>query len=213
MTDRGGQLWASGVWADGPSSRYAGSVRGGAVHLDRTDENGFRGAFDGSLSPDGNVMSGVGRNDPTSPGGNTAAYTWTAQRIFAGTAAAAPPSSAPLPPPPPAATDNLTGRWQVTETVPFGQPFAGTYTGTWELIDSGGHLSGGGAWSIGPRGRYVGWRRGATVHLDRIDEGGFRGSFDGSVGPHGAMMRGVGRNDPSSPGGNSASYNWTARRM
>ena len=92
MTDADGQLWATGVWSNGgPRSRYAGWVRGGVVHFDRTDENGFRGVFDGSLSPNGNAMSGEGHNDPTSPGGNAATYTWTAERIFAGSSTAAVP--------------------------------------------------------------------------------------------------------------------------
>ena len=192
MTDSGGQLWASGVWSNGPRSRYAGSVQGGAVHFDRTDENGFRGAFDGSLSPDGNVMSGVGRNDPTSPGGNAAAYTWTAERIFAGTATAAPPA----PPPPPAATLNLHRPLARDRNRAAGPTVRGDVHGHVGLTDSGGQLSGDGAWSIGPHGRYTGWRRGATIHLDRTDDSGFRGSFEGTVGPHGATMRGVGETIP-----------------
>jgi hypothetical protein len=210
LTDSGGQLWAGSLWSNGARSRYAGWVRGNVVHFDRTDENGFRGTFDGTLSPDGGTMTGEGRNDPASPGGNTASYTWTAQRI----GAAPPPAvAAPPPPPPPAASVSLSGRWQVTAIVPSGQPYPGTYTTIWEVTDSGGQLWGTGVWSNGTRSRYVGWLRGNVVHLDRTDDNGFRGAFDGSLSPDGRVMSGSGRNDPSSPSGNSATYTWTAQRL
>jgi len=109
---------------------------------------------------------------------------------------------------------NLSGQWNVTEVVPPGQPFAGTWTSTWEMTDGGGQLSASGVWSNGgPHSRYAGWVRDGVVHFDRTDDSGFRGVFDGSLSPDGNAMSGVGRNDPTSPGGNAASYSWTARRM
>ncbi len=74
------ELIGAELSGDGARSHYTGWVRNGKVHLERVDGTGFRGAFDGDLSVDGKVIKGSGKNDPSSPGGNTASYTWVARR-------------------------------------------------------------------------------------------------------------------------------------
>jgi hypothetical protein len=59
---------------------FTGSVDGSSITLNRTDSSGFRTTFVGTASQDGKSMSGTAANDPTSPGGNNATGTWTAQR-------------------------------------------------------------------------------------------------------------------------------------
>jgi hypothetical protein len=213
LQDSGGRPSGSGVWSNGARSQYVGRVDGANVHLDRTDENGFRGTFDGTLSPDGQMMTGRCQNDPTSPAGNNAACTWTAWRE---PAAPPPPLSGPPPPAPgsPGQTiHNLTGRWQVEADVPPGQPFAGRYTTTWELTDQGGQLTGSGLWSNGARSAYAGWLRAGVIHLDRTDTNGFHATFDGAISADGTSMTGSCKNDPASSGGNAATCTWTARRL
>lgn len=119
-----------------------------------------------------------------------------------------PPSSGVAP------AGNLSGQWFVTEVVPSSQPFAGTWTSTWDMTDAGGQLSAAGTWSNGgPHSRFAGWVRGGVVHIDRTDDNGFRGIFDGGLSPDGNAMSGEGHNDPTSPGGNAATYTWTAQRI
>jgi len=117
-------------------------------------------------------------------------------------AANVPPSS--LPP---------NSAWLIEAVTPQGQPFPGTYTVRVALTDTDGRLSGSGVWSTGDRTTFSGWRRGEAVHLDRVDEAGFRGVFEGELSANGQTMKGTGYNDPSSPGGNSAHYTWTAARQ
>lgn len=200
----GAQISGVGVWSNGAQSRYSGWINGASVHLDRVDSNGFRGGFDAKLSPDGNSMTGTGRNDPSAPGGNTATYSWTARRV------GAPPPSYAAPTQP---ASGLTGQWRAEAITPPGQPFPGTYTTTWDLQESSGRISGTGVWSNGTQSRYSGQISGASVHLERVDSSGFRGSFNGTLSPDGRSMTGGGRNDPTSPGGNTASYSWSAKRM
>lgn len=75
-----GAISGSAVWHTAPvMSVLTGWVEATEVHIERVDTNGFRGIFDGEVSSDGTVMSGTGANDPDSPGGNNAQYTWTAK--------------------------------------------------------------------------------------------------------------------------------------
>ncbi len=210
LQDGGGRPMGSGVWSNGARSQYVGWVSGSSVHLDRTDENGFRAAFDGTLSPDGQTMTGRCQNDPTAPLGNNASCTWTARRERA---APSPPLSGSPPASPGQVIHNLTGRWQVEADVPPGQPFAGRYTTTWELTDQGGQVTGNGVWSNGARSAYAGWLRAGVIHLDRTDTNGFHATFDGALSADGASMTGSCKNDPTSAGGNAATCTWTARRL
>jgi hypothetical protein len=76
-----GQLSGFATWSTvNRNSTLSGSVIGDAVHIQRVDTDGFRGFFDGTVSPDGSTMSGTGQNDPSSPNGNAATYSWTAAR-------------------------------------------------------------------------------------------------------------------------------------
>lgn len=107
----------------------------------------------------------------------------------------------------------LSGRWRLVAVVPPGQPYAGTYTIDIDLTDQNGSLTGTGTWSNGPRSQFTGTVRDGEIILNRVDNGGFRGTFRGRVTENGTRMEGTGRNDPSSPGGNTATYTWTASRL
>ncbi len=112
-----------------------------------------------------------------------------------------------------AALADLTGTWTVAEVVPPGQGGAGTYPGQWVLQNINGQLSGSATWStVNRHSTLSGSVIGDAVHIQRVDTDGFRGFFDGTVSPDGSTMSGTGQNDPSSPGGNAATYTWTAVR-
>lgn len=113
----------------------------------------------------------------------------------------------------PPKAENLSGVWSVEVVVPPGSGGSpGTYQGTWDIADSDGVVSGTAEWpSVGARGRLSGSIHDGKVQLQRVDETGFRGSFEGQLAPDGSM-HGSGANDPSSPHGNTATYTWTAHR-
>lgn len=74
-------------WSNGARSRFVGWHRGGVLHLARQDEapwTGFRAAFDGVLSTEGDLMQGTCYNDASAPHGNNAVCTFTARRILDG---------------------------------------------------------------------------------------------------------------------------------
>jgi hypothetical protein len=104
------------------------------------------------------------------------------------------------------------GIWRLTAIVPPEQPYAGTYTIDITLIEHNGLLSGSGIWSNGVNSHFTGELKNGEIILYRTDPGGFRGTFYGKFRADG-QMEGTGSNDPSSPGGNSASYTWTAFRL
>jgi len=73
----GNAVTGTALWDGGLASVLTGSVHGYKIHLDRTDPSGFHATFDGTVATSGASMSGTGKNDPASPGGNDATYTWT----------------------------------------------------------------------------------------------------------------------------------------
>ena len=90
LQQSGNALSGSIAWTGGPNpddrtkaSTVSGSV-GDVITLNRVDTAGstlgLKAVFLGSVSADGNSMSGVGGNDPSSPNGNGATYAWTGQR-------------------------------------------------------------------------------------------------------------------------------------
>ena len=109
-------------------------------------------------------------------------------------------------------SDPQNGRWRLTAIVPQGQPYPGSYTIEINLTERNGNLTGSGTWSNGQRSNFTGELRNNEIVLYRVDTNGFRGTFWGR-GTANGRMEGTGRNDPSSPGGNSASYSWTAVRL
>ena len=82
LTENGGQVAGSSRWSNGANSRYSGTVVGHTVRLERADTNGFEGVFEGAFSEDGHSIVGTGQNDPSSPHGNSATYSWWAKRIL-----------------------------------------------------------------------------------------------------------------------------------
>jgi hypothetical protein len=96
----------------------------------------------------------------------------------------------------------------------------GLYTGMLDLEQNGDALIGSlAAWYVqGQEGNlavgtmFTGSLNGSNVVLNRTDSGGFRSVFNGTVDISGNAMSGTGTNDPMSPGGNAATYAWTAQR-
>jgi hypothetical protein len=69
----------------GITSSLTGSESGSTVVINRYDtappsQVGFEGVFNGTVSSDGNSMSGTGANDPNSHNGNDGMYDWTAEQ-------------------------------------------------------------------------------------------------------------------------------------
>jgi hypothetical protein len=111
-----------------------------------------------------------------------------------------------------AVSTGVSGQWRLESIVPPGQPYAGTYLAEMDLTEQGGVLSGRIRWYSGVVSTVSGELRNGEVVLHRVDDSGFRAVFQGRVTGEG-RMEGTGYNDPSSPGGNSASYTWTAHRL
>lgn len=104
--------------------------------------------------------------------------------------------------------------WHIELHIPEGQAAAGTYSGTMTVLDVRGDEFTASVedWSNGARSRLHGWRRGAHVHLDRVDNPpheGFRATFDGTTDAQG-IIDGLFRNDASAPWGNDALGTWRA---
>jgi hypothetical protein len=106
----------------------------------------------------------------------------------------------------------ISGRWRLNAVIPSGQPYPGTYTIDINLTESNGILNGSGTWFNGVNSNFTGEIRNGNITLYRTDTSGFRGTFYGTLRPDG-QMEGTGNNDPSSPGGNTATYTWTAVRL
>ncbi len=107
----------------------------------------------------------------------------------------------------------LSGKCRLVQVLTPGQRYAGTFTIVINLTEQNGNLTGAGTWSNGARSNFIGTVRNGEVILNRVDSGGFRGSFRGRVTGNGTRLEGTGSNDPSSPGGNTAAYTWTASRL
>jgi hypothetical protein len=74
---KGDGVTGTALWSNGATSTMLGSVHGRRIHLDREDESGFRATYDGNVAASGATMNGTGANDPASPGGSDATFTWS----------------------------------------------------------------------------------------------------------------------------------------
>jgi len=105
-----------------------------------------------------------------------------------------------------------SAKWRLTTITPPGQPYPGTYLADINLTEENGSLTGSGTWSNGVSSNFTGTVRNNEVILYRVDNSGFRATLLGRGTAEG-RMEGTGQNDPASPGGNTASYTWTAIRL
>jgi hypothetical protein len=117
-----------------------------------------------------------------------------------------------------ASTENLSGTWQLTLTVPVNGTAdngnGGVYPAEVVFTQTGDSISGSANWGNGQvLGTITGTVNGSNVTMTRVDTTRvFRGSLDGTVSADGNSMSGTGANDPTVDNGNAATYTWTAER-
>jgi hypothetical protein len=104
----------------------------------------------------------------------------------------------------------LTGKWRMIKVIPAGQPYPGSYSFEIDLVERDGVVTGSG-YSVAGRSTFSGTLRNGEVVFNRLDVNGFRAVFRGRL--NGSTMTGIGKNDVTSPQGNSAAYTWTATRL
>jgi hypothetical protein len=86
---------------------------------------------------------------------------------------------APAAAPPVLPSSSLTGKWRVEATIQQGQPFAGTYVLSLDLVERNGQLTGSGTWNNGARSNFTGSVAGGQLTLNRLDADGFRARMVG----------------------------------
>jgi len=191
---KGGKGGSAGSTASGGKSASGGrSASGGKSGTGGTSAAGSNSGGAGGESASG---TGAAAGQPASGGAAGAGGATGGEAGLGGAAGAA--------------TVDVTGKWDIEEVIPSSQAFAGTYAAVFTLKETGDKVAGTAVWDGDVMSTLTGTVHGRKIHLDRVDASGFRAFFDGRVSANGNSMSGTGIGDPSSPGGNSSTYTWTA---